>query len=138
MSWRMVNADVFGLWHDCFGHLGAMVMNRIIENTKGHPFKEYKGFVLSKNYFYESCSQRKLITRPFIAYVDYESSSFLQRIKGDIYRPIQRAIGSFRYLMVLVNVSCIWFLDCLLSVCNVAFCMLTCTDYNALDTCFWI
>ena len=75
----MVNADVFGLWHDCFGHLGAMVMNRIIENTKGYPLRNTK-VLLSKNYFYESCSQRKLITRPSIAKVDYESSSFLQRI----------------------------------------------------------
>ena len=107
MSWKLINPDEFELWHDRFSHLGATIMRRIILNSRGHPLKNTK-ILLSKDYFYETCSQGKLITRPSMTKVDPESLSFLQRIQGDIYGPIHPASGLFRYFMVSVDASCRW------------------------------
>ena len=94
MPQKLVNPDVFGLWHDRLGHPGATMMRRIIKNTRGHPLKDLK-VLLSKDYTCESCSQGKLIIKPSITKVDYESPSFLQRIQGDICGPIHPASGPF-------------------------------------------
>ena len=88
ISWRLVNPDQFGLWHDRLGHPGATMMRRIIQNTKGHPLKDTK-VLLSKDYNCEACSQGKLIIKPSITKFDLESPLFLQRIQGDICGPIQ-------------------------------------------------
>ena len=85
MSWKLINPDEFGLWHDRLGHPGATMMLRIILNSRGHP--------LSKDYSCETCSQGKLITRPSMTKVDLESPTFLQRIQGDICGPIHPASG---------------------------------------------
>ena len=53
MSWRLVNSNVFGLWHDCLVHWGATMMRKIIENNKGHPLKNTK-VLLFKDYSRES------------------------------------------------------------------------------------
>ena len=34
MSWKLINTDEFGLWHDCLGHPGATMMRVIILNSK--------------------------------------------------------------------------------------------------------
>ena len=120
ISWRLVNPDQFGLWHDRLGHPGASMMRRIIQNTKGHPLKDTK-VLLSKDYNYEACSQGKLIIKPSITKVDLESPLFLQRIQGDICGPIQPPSGPFRYFMVLVDASYRWSHVCLLSTRNVTF-----------------
>ena len=120
ISWRLVNLDQFGLWHDRLGHPGASMMRRIIQNTKGHPLKDTK-VLLSKDYNCEVCSQGKLIIKPSITKVDLESPLFLQRIQGDICGPIQPPSGPFRYFIVLVDASCRWSHVCLLSTRNVTF-----------------
>ncbi|OMP03727.1 Integrase, catalytic core [Corchorus capsularis] len=120
IPWKLVNPDVFGLWHDRLGHPGATMMRRIIKNTRGHPLKDSK-VLLSKDYICESCSQGKLIIKPSITKVDHESPSFLQRIQGDMCGPIHPATRPFRYFMVLVDASCRWSHVCLLSTRNVAF-----------------
>ena len=79
ISWRLVNPDQFGLWHDRHGHPGASMMRRIIHNTKGHPLKD-TNVLLSKDYNFEACLQGKLIIKPSITKVDLESPLFLQRI----------------------------------------------------------
>ena len=76
ISWRLVNPNKFGLWHDRLGHHGATMMHRIIQNTKGHPLKDTK-VLLSKDYNCEACSQGKLIIKPSITKVDLESPLFL-------------------------------------------------------------
>ena len=48
ISWRLVNPDQFGLWHDHLGHLGATMMCRIIQKYKRAPFKGYKGIVVQR------------------------------------------------------------------------------------------
>ena len=101
ISWRLVNPDQFGLWHDRLGHPGATMMRRIIQNTKGHPLKDTKVLLLTK--------------------VDLESPLFLKRIQGDICGPIQPPSGPFRYFMVLVDASYRWSHVCLLSTRNVTF-----------------
>ena len=120
ISWRLVNPDQFGLWHDRLGHPGTTMMRRIIQNTKGHPLKDTK-VLLSKDYNCEACSQGKLIIKPSITKVDLESPLFLQRIQGDICGPIQPLSGPFRYFMVLVDASCRWSHVCLLSTRYVTF-----------------
>ena len=65
ISWRLVNPNQFGLWHDRLGHPGATMMRGIIQNTKGHPLKVTK-ILLSKDYNCEACSQGKLIIKPSI------------------------------------------------------------------------
>ena len=96
------------------------MMRRIILNLRGHLLKNTK-VLLSKDYFCETCSQGKLITRPSMTKVDLESLTFLQRIQGDICRPIHSTSGPFKYFMVLVDASCRWSHVCLLSTRNVAF-----------------
>ena len=120
ISWRLINPDQFGLWHDHLGHPSATMMRRIIHNTKRHPLKDTK-VLLSKDYNYEACSQGKLIIKPSITKVDLESPLFLQRIQGNICGPIQPPSGPFRYFMVLVDASCRWSHVCLLSTRNVTF-----------------
>ncbi|KAK6152021.1 hypothetical protein DH2020_014656 [Rehmannia glutinosa] len=120
MPWKLVNLDIFGLWHDRLGHPGTTMMRRIVEHTNGHPLKSTK-MLMSKDYFCESCSQGKFITKPSMEKVGYESPSFLQRIHGDICGPIHPASGPFRYFMVLIDESCRWSHICLLSTRNVAF-----------------
>ena len=120
MSWKLINPDEFGLWHDRLGHPGATMMRRIILNSRGHPLKNKK-VLLSKDYFCETCLQEKLITRLSMTKVNLESPTFLQRIQGDICGSIHPANGPFRYFMVLVDASCRWSHVCLLSTRNVAF-----------------
>ena len=96
------------------------MIRRIILNSRGHLLKNTK-VLLSKDYSCEICSQRKLITRPFMTKVDLESPIFLQKIQGDIYGPMHPASGPFRYFMVLVDASCKWSYVCLLSMHNIVF-----------------
>ncbi|KAK6153158.1 hypothetical protein DH2020_012797 [Rehmannia glutinosa] len=120
MPWKLVNPDIFGLWHDRLGHPGTTMMCRIVEHTNGHPLKGTK-MLISKDYFCESCSQGKLITKTSMEKVGYESPSFLHRIHGDICGPIHPASGPFRYFMVLIDASCRWSHVCLLCTGNVVF-----------------
>ncbi|KAK6147847.1 hypothetical protein DH2020_018759 [Rehmannia glutinosa] len=120
MPWKLVNFDIFGLWHDCLGHPGITMMRRIVEHTNVHPLKSTK-MLMSKDYFCESYSQGKFINKPSMEKVGYESPSFLQRIHGDICGPIHPASGPFRYFMVLIDASCRWSHVCLLCTRNVAF-----------------
>ena len=120
MSWRLVNLDEFGLWHDRLSHPRAIMMHRIISNSRGHLLKNTK-VLLSKDYSYETCSQGKLITRLFMTKVNIESTFFLQRIKGDICGPIHLISRSFKYFMVLVDASCKWSHIFILSKHNIAF-----------------
>jgi len=48
MPWKLVNPDVFGLWHDCLGHPGATMMQRILKKYSWTPFKRYKGVVVQR------------------------------------------------------------------------------------------
>ena len=34
MSWKLINSDEFGLWHDYLGHLSATMMRMIILNSR--------------------------------------------------------------------------------------------------------
>ena len=133
MSWKLINPDEFGLWHDCLDHPSATMMRRIILNSRGHPLKNTK-VLLSKDYFCETCSQGKLITRPSITKVELESPYFLQRIQDDICGPIHPVSGPLKYFIVLVDASCRWSHVCLLSTCNIVFCTFTFADNKAPST----
>ena len=70
------------------------MMQRIIEQSHGHPLKNHK--ILLPNEF--SCnpySQGKLIVRPSFNKIMSESPVFLERIHGNIYGPIHPPCGPF-------------------------------------------
>ena len=96
------------------------MMRRIIENSHGHPLKNQK-ILLPSDYPYSACFQGKLITKPSHSKIAVECPSFLERIQGDICRPIHPPCGPFKYFMVLIDASTRWSYVCLLSTRNVAF-----------------
>ena len=114
------DSKVFVIWHDRLGHPRSSMMRRIIEHSHGHPLKNQK--ILSPNeYSCVACSQGKLKVRPFFTKFIYESIVFLERIKGNIYRPIHPPYRPFRYFMILIDVSTRWSHVCLISTLNVTF-----------------
>jgi len=62
-----------------------------------------------------------LIIRPSPEKIRNESISFLEQIQGDICGLIHPPCGSFRYFMVLIDVSTRWSHICLLSTRNQTF-----------------
>ena len=75
--------NIFNLWHDRLGHPGSSMIRRIIEHSNWHPLKNQK-ILFPNELSYEACSQGKLIVRPSINKIMYESLVFLERIHGDI------------------------------------------------------
>ena len=75
------NPNIFTLWHDCLGHLGSVIMCRIIESSHEHPLKNQK-ILLPSDYPCNACSQGKLIIKLFPSKIAVESPSFLERCKG--------------------------------------------------------
>ena len=88
------------LWHDHLGHLGSIMMRRIIENSHRHPLKNQK-ILLPSNYPCSACSQGKLITKPSHSKIVVECPSFLEIIQDDIYVDL--------YTHLVVHLSILWF-----------------------------
>jgi hypothetical protein len=120
MHQKCSNSKMFMLWHDRLGHLGTIMMCRIIENSHGHPLKNQK-ILLPSDYPCTACSQGKLVIKPSLSKIIIESPSFLQRIQRDICGPIDPPCEPFRYFMVLIDALTRWSHVCLLSIRNVAF-----------------
>ena len=97
------------------------MIRRIIENSHGHPLKNYKILCLVIIDPCTSCSQGKLIVKPSHTKVLVESPTFLKRIQEDICGPIHPPCEPFRYFMVLIYASSRRSHVCLLSTHNVAF-----------------
>ena len=96
------------------------MMCRIFKHSHEHPLNNQK-ILLPNEYSCFAYSQGKLIVRPFFTKFIYESIVFLERIKGNIYRPIHPPYRPFRYFMILIDVSTRWSYVCLISTLNVAF-----------------
>jgi hypothetical protein len=107
MNQKFNEPNNFIIWHDRLGHLGSIMMWRIIENLHGHPLKNQK-IIQFKEFSCAACSQNKLIIIPSPTKVGAKSPRFLERIQGDIYGPIHLPCGSFRYFMVLVDAFIRW------------------------------
>ena len=99
--------NTFNVWHDRVGHLGSIMIQKIIENSCGHSLKNQKIFQ-SNEFSCVACSQGKLIIRPSPVKVRYETLAFLERIQGDICGLIHPSCGSFRYFMVLIDALTRW------------------------------
>ena len=104
---------VFVLWQDKLGHLGSLMIHRIIEHSHGHP--------LTNEYSCVACSQGKLIVKPSFTKVISKSPIFLKRIHGNICGPIHPPCGPFHYFMILIDACIRWSHVYLISTCNVAF-----------------
>ena len=74
---KLFDPNIFIRWHDQLGHLGDIMMRRIMKNLNGHPLKNQKIF-LSNEFSYIACAQGKMITRPSPTKVEIESPSFLE------------------------------------------------------------
>ena len=96
------------------------MMCRIVQNSKGHPLTS-KQILKSHDFSCIACSPGKLIIRSSFTKIASESPAFLERIQGDICRPIHAPSGHFRYFMVLIDASTRWSHVCLISTRNVAF-----------------
>ena len=96
------------------------MMRCIVQNFNGHLLTS-RQILKSHDFSCTACSQGKLIIRPSFTKIASESPAFLERIQGDICRSIHPPSGTFRYFMVLIDVSTIWSHVCLLSTWNVAF-----------------
>ena len=108
------------IWHERLGYPGLSMMRRIINNSLGHPLKNQK-ILMPNDYNRVACSQGKLIIKPSVTKVEYESPAFLERIQGDICGPIHPPSGPFCYFMVLIDALTRWSHVCLLSTRNIAF-----------------
>jgi transposase InsO family protein len=76
---------------------------------------------IPKDFLCVSCAKGKLIAKPSFLKLKAESSSFLQRLQGDICGPINPLSGPFRYFMVIIDASTKWIHVCLLSTRNHTF-----------------
>jgi hypothetical protein len=94
------------------------MMRRIINNSVGH---DVRSFLNPEDFICTACAKGNLITRPSLLKIRDELPVFLQRIQGDICRPIQPLSGLFRYFMVLIDASTRWSYVDLLSTRNHAF-----------------
>jgi GAG-pre-integrase domain len=120
---KLHDTKMFTLWHDRLGHLGNIMMRRIIESANVHPLKDLK-ILLSKDLSCAACSLRKLIIRSSKNKIKNKSPLFLERIQGDICGPISPPCGPFSYFMVLIDASIRWSHVCLLATRNIVFAML--------------
>ena len=96
------------------------MMCRIVQYSNEHSLKS-RQILKSHDFNYTAYSQGKLIIRPYFTKIVSESSTFLERIQGDICGPIHPPSGPFRYFMVLIDASPRWSHVCLISNRNVAF-----------------
>ena len=81
------------------GHLGFSMMRQIIEHSHGHPLKNQKS-LLHNEYSCATCSQGKLIVKPFLTKVISKSLVFLKRIHWNICGPIHPPCGPIRFFMI--------------------------------------
>jgi GAG-pre-integrase domain len=81
---KLYDTKIFIRWHDMLGHLGNIMMRRIIESVNGHPLKDLKA-LLSKDLSCAACSLGKLIIRSSNNKIENEFPLFLERNQRDIY-----------------------------------------------------
>jgi hypothetical protein len=117
---ELYDTKIFILWHDMLSHPGNIMMRRIIKCANEHPLKDLK-ILLSKDLLCVVCSLGKLIIRSSKNKIKNESPLFLERIQGDIFRPISPSCGPFRYFMILIDASTRWSHVCLLATKNIIF-----------------
>ena len=120
MNLKFIDPKMFVLWNNRLGHPGSIMIHRIIKNSHGYPLKNQK-ILLSNEIICTACSQGQFMVRPSPSKVGHKSPSFLQRVQGDICKPIHLPSELFRYFKVLIDASTQWSHVCLLSPCNVAF-----------------
>jgi hypothetical protein len=78
MHQKCSNPKTFMLCHDRLGHLGTIMMHRIIENSHGHPLKNQK-ILLPSDYPCTACFQGKLIIKSSHSKVIVKSPSFFTK-----------------------------------------------------------
>ena len=80
MNQKFSDLKFFKLWRDQLGHLGSIIMHRIIKNLHGHQLKNQEILLPTES----SCaaySQGKLIIRSFLMKVSLEFLQFLEIIQ---------------------------------------------------------
>ena len=106
--------------HKPLGHSGLSMICCIINKSFGNTLKNQK-IQMPNDYNCVACSLGKLIIRPSLTKVEYESPVFLERIQGDICGFIHLPSGPSRYFLVLIDALTRWSHVCLFSTRNVVF-----------------
>ena len=97
MNLKFINLNMFTVWHDQLGHLGSIMIKRIVESSYGHLQKNQKILRFNKlSCVYIRSSQAK---------VRVESLTFSERVHINICGPINLPSRPFRYLIVLIDTS---------------------------------
>lgn len=94
------------------------MFQRIIKNTYGLPSNVSPSSLKQPCI---SCSQGKIIIRPFLSKTLYEIPNFLEQLQTDVCGPRHPARGPFHYFLVLINALSKWSNVLLLSSRNLVF-----------------
>ena len=76
MNQKFNDPKAFLLWHERHGHPRLSMMHCIDQNSNGHPLTS-RQILKYHDFSCNTCSQGKLIIRPFFTKIAYESPTFL-------------------------------------------------------------
>lgn len=79
---KLNDLQTCNIWHERFGHPSSSMMQRVIENSHGHPLKSQK-IPQTSEFSCEVCSLGKLIIKPSLAKVEIESPMFFENIQAN-------------------------------------------------------
>jgi peptide/histidine transporter 3/4 len=91
------NTKSFRIWHDRLGHPGLSMMRKIVNNSAGH---DVRSFPNPEDFICTTYAKGKLITRPSLLKIRYESPVFLQGYEAtfvDLFSPCQARLGTSWY-----------------------------------------
>lgn len=74
---KLLDPKTLTLWHDNLGHLGTIIMRRIIETFNEHLLKDQTIFFLSNEFLCVVYAQEKMIIISSLTKVEIEFPSFI-------------------------------------------------------------
>ena len=119
---KLMDSSTYLLWHNHLEHAGLDMMRSILKSSHGHSLSNKD--LVHCNRIRQACSLKKLM-HDHPRKDKQRNHSFSSADTREICGPIQPPYGSFRYFMVLVDVSTHWSHICLLSIRNDVFAKLT-------------
>lgn len=106
------------LWHARLGHPRLSMFQRIIKDTRDLPSNVFPS---SLKKFCISCSQRKLITRPFPSKTINKILDFLERLQTQVCGLVYPPNGTFWFFLVIIDALSKWSQVSLLSMYTLVF-----------------
>ena len=84
MNQKFNDPKAFLLWHERLGHLGLLMMHRIVQNSNGHPLTS-RQILKSHDFSCTAYSQGKLIIRPSCTKIASESHALRTYSRGYLW-----------------------------------------------------